>query len=426
MTVGKGRAMNDQSRKTFSRRDFGKVSAAAGVAILSSKGAAAKESSETLKVGLLGCGGRGNGAAAQMLQGNENVKLVALADIFQDKVDGTRKRFENHKDPSIQTKVAIEDDHCFVGPEAYKDFLKTGIDIVIEGTLPYSRSKHFEAAVDAKKHVFTEKPAGVDPAGIRQFIAASKKAEEMGLSIVAGTQRRHQQVYVETIDKIRNGAIGEIVAARAYWCGTLPFVRARRETWTTELEYRLRNWYSYCWACGDNIVEQHVHNLDVINWVKGGPPVSVFASGGRTWKPNEERFGDIYDHFSCDYEYADGTHMTSMSRHWDGAKGVFEEVVGTKGRSNCRDMGENGIDPYVQEHIDLVKSIRGEGPYLNEGVQLAHGTLTAIMGRMSAYTGKKLTWDEALNSDLSIVPEKLDFNLAYPVGPVPSPGAHKI
>ena len=418
--------MNEHTRKTMTRRDFGMISAAAGAAVLSSRGAAAKESSETLKVGLLGCGGRGNGATAQMLQGNERVKLVALADIFEDKVEAARKRFTNHSDPKVSTKVDIDDDHCFVGPEAYKAFLKTDIDIVIEGTLPYSRPKHIEAAVDAGKHIFSEKPAGVDPAGIRQFMAAAKKSEEKGLSFVAGTQRRHQKVYVETIEKIQNGAIGDIVAARAYWCGGLPFVHHRRETWTTELEYRLRNWYSYCWVCGDNIVEQHVHNLDVINWVKGGPPVSVFASGGRTWKPSEERFGDIYDHFSCDYEYADGTHMTSMSRHWDGDGGVFEEVVGTKGRSNCRDMGGNGIDPYVQEHIDLVKSITGEGPYLNEGVRVAESTLTAIMGRMSAYTGKRLTFEGALNSDLSIVPKELDFDLAYPLGPVPRPGAHKI
>ncbi len=418
--------MNDQSRKTITRRDFGKISAVAGAAVLTSRGAAAKDSAETLKVGLLGCGGRGSGAAAQMLQGNENVKLVALADIFEDKVDGARKRFENHKNPKVQTKVDIDDDHCFFGPEAYKAFLKTDIDIVIEGTLPYSRPKHLEAAVKAKKHIFTEKPAAVDPAGIRQFIAASEKAKELGLSIVAGTQRRHQKVYVETIEKIHDGAIGDIVAARAYWCDSLPFVRDRRDEWDTDLEYRIRNWYSYCWVCGDNIVEQHVHNLDVINWVKNGHPVNVFASGGRTWKPNEERFGDIYDHFSCDYEYADGTHMQSMSRHWLGDKGVFEEVVGTKGRSNCRDMGENGIDPYVQEHIDLVKSITGEGPYLNEGVRVAESTLTAIMGRMSAYTGEKLSWDEALNSDLSIVPDTLDFARSYPVGSVPAPGAHKI
>jgi len=417
--------MDKEFRKTMSRRDFGKLSAAAGVAVLSAgKTAQAATNSETLKVGLLGCGGRGSGAAAQMLEGNENVQLVALADLFKDKVDGRRKQFEEHGDDRVRTKVAIDDDHCFVGLDTYEKILETDVDIIIEGTLPYSRPKHIEAIINAKKHLFTEKPAAVDPVGIRRVIAASEKAKEMGLSIVAGTQRRHEKPYMETIKKIHDGAIGEIVSARAYWCGGLPFARERTAEWDTDLEYAIRNWYGLAWVAGDSIVEQHVHNLDVINWVMGGPPVSVFASGGRTWKPAEEKYGDIYDHFSCDYEYASGAHMTSLCRHWEGATGVFEEVTGTKGRSNCRDMGEGGINPYVQEHIDLVKSIRGTGPYLNEGVRVAHSTLTAIMGRMSAYTGELVTFEGALNSDLSIVPEPLEFGRAIPLGPVPSPGAH--
>jgi len=167
-----------------------------------------------------------------------------------------------------------------------------------------------------------------------------------------------------------------------------------------------------------------VHNLDVINWVMNDHPVRVFASGGRTWKPREEKYGDLYDHFSCDFEYANGVHMYSFSRHWNDVDGgVFEEVVGTRGRSNCKNMGERGKNPYVQEHIDLVKSILGTGPYLNEGVQVAESTLTAIMGRMSAYTGQRVTWDEAMQSDLSLVPEELSFDKVYPVGPIPSPGA---
>lgn len=417
--------MEKESKKTMSRRRFAKLSASAGVAILGAgKVARAETNSDTLKVGLLGCGNRGSGAARQMLQGNENVKLVALADLFKDKVDLRRKQYEEHSDERVSSKTDIDDDHCFVGFDAYKQILETDVDIIIEGTLPYSRPGHIEAIIDAKKHLFTEKPAAVDPVGIRKVIAASEKAKEMGLSIVAGTQRRHQKAYVETMKKIHDGEIGEIVAARAYWCDGLPFARERKPEWSRDLEYAIRNWYGLAWVAGDSIVEQHVHNLDVINWVMNGPPVSVFASGGRTWKPSEERYGDIYDHFSCDYEYASGAHMTSLSRHWKGARGVFEEVSGTKGRSNCHDMGEGGIDPYVQEHIDLVSSIRGTGPYLNEGVRVAHSTLTAIMGRMAAYTGEKIMWDDALNSDLSIVPEVLDFAREYPLGPVPSPGAH--
>ena len=418
--------MRERDGSTITRRHFAQLGAAAGFAILTSKRSVAETNEDTLRIGLLGCGNRGSGAARQMLEGNENVKLVAFADVFQDRVDLRRKQLENHPDPKIAAKVDTDDDHCFVGFDAYKRILETDIDILIEGTLPYSRPKHVEAAINAKKHVFTEKPAAVDPAGIRQFIAAAKKAEEYGLSIVAGTQRRHQKPYVETMKRIHDGAIGDIVAARAYWCGTLPFARERKAEWKSDLEYALRNWYGHNWVAGDSIVEQHVHNLDAINWAMNGHPLSVFASGGRTWKPDDAKYGDIYDHFSCDYEYAGGTHLMSLCRHWKGANGVFEEVTGTKGRSNCHDMneGDKGIDPYVQEHIDLVHSIRGTGPHLNEGVRVAESTLTAIMGRMSAYTGERLSWDDALNSDLSIVPSVLDWDAAYPVGPVPSPGAH--
>jgi predicted dehydrogenase len=411
--------------KGMTRRDFAKASAAAGFAILSSRTVGAATNSETLKVGLLGCGGRGTGAAQQMLQGNPNVKLIALADLFEDKVKSARSRISRNKDERVRSKCAVDDDHCFVGFDAYKKILKTDIDILLEGTLPYSRPKHIEAAVNAKKHIFTEKPAASDPVGIRQFIAAAKRAEELKLSFVAGTQRRHQKPYVETMKKLHDGAIGEILSARAYWCGGLPFVRERRSD-MSDVEYQIRNWINYCWTGGDNIVEQHVHNLDVINWVMDDHPVRVFASGGRAWKPSEEKYGDLYDHFSCDFEYANGVNMSSFSRHWNNVDGgVFEEVVGTKGKSNCHNLAgkEKGEDPYVQEHIDLVKSIRGTGPYLNEGVRVAESTLTAIMGRMSAYTGKRVTWDEAINSDLSIVPENLSFDIACPVGPIPSPGA---
>ncbi len=416
--------MSKGKKSGLTRRDFGKLSAAASFAIITAKSGVNAANSDTLKVGLLGCGGRGTGAARNHLDGTENTKLVALADVFPDRVEQARKRFEGIKEENIRKKVDISDDHCFSGLDAYKKLLETDVDIVIEGSLPYRRPLHIEAIVNAKKHLFTEKPAAVDPVGIRRVIAASEKAKDLGLTIVAGTQRRHQKEYVETIKKIHDGAIGDILSARAYWCGTLPFARERTPEWKSDLEYCIRNWYGFCWIAGDNIVEQHVHNLDVINWALNANPVSVFASGGRTWKPKEEKYGDIYDNFSCDYEYPNGVHMMSMSRHWKGADGVFEEVTGTKGKSDCRSLGTPGVDPYVQEHTDFVASIRGAGPKLNEGVQVAHSTLTAIMGRMSAYTGEKITWEQALNSDLSLVPDDLDFNKSYPADPVPSPGAH--
>lgn len=414
----------DKEQRGMTRRDFAKATAAASFAIIAGDAFAANGNSDTLKVGLLGCGNRGGGAAVNMLEGKNNVKLIAMADLFEDRLKTTREMIKNHKKEEVKNGYAVEDDHCFVGWDAYEKILKTDIDILIEGTLPYSRPKHIEAAVNAKKHIFAEKPSAVDPEGVRRVMAAAEKAKELKLSFVAGTQRRHQRDYIETIDKIHNGEIGDVLSLRAYWCGGLPFCHERKEGWS-DLEYRIRNWYGYCWVAGDNIVEQHVHNLDVCNWVMNSHPIRAYGMGGRTWKPKEEKYGDIYDHFAIDYEYENGVHMLSFSRHWNHTENdhVFEEAIGTKGKSNCTDKGEGGINSQVQEHIDLCKSIRGEGPYLNEGVQVAESTMTAIMGRMAAYTGLTQVWNKALDTDLKIVPEEFDFSNPYPVGPVPSPGA---
>jgi len=415
--------MNNKSTEGLSRRDFAKASAlAAGFAILSGKSGVAQDTVDTLKIGLIGCGGRGGGAVVNCLMGNDNVKFVGMADVFEDRLKARRDDLRNNKHPKVQPKIDIQDDMCFTGLEAYKQLLATDIDIVIHATPPYARPMHMEAIVEAGKHAFIEKPLSVDPTGIRRCIAAAKKAEEKKLVIVTGPQRRYQTSYMETVKKLQDGAVGEILAARAYWNGNLPFCNERKPEYN-DLEYRFRNWYNYIWTCGDNIVEQHVHNLDVINWVLGEHPVKVVASGGRAWKPAEERYGDIWDNFTCDFEYPSGLHLLSMSRHWNNSQNdVFEEVTGTKGKSSCHDMGRDASDPYVNEHIALLQSIRGEREYINQGVQTAESTMTAIMGRMAAYTGKLLTWDDALNADLSLVPAVLDFAQAYPVGPIPVPG----
>lgn len=406
----------------MSRRDFAKASALAGFSILAAGAARAQDSAEALKVGLIGCGGRGTGAAKNLIDGVDNVKITALADAFEDKARNCRHELEKLKDPKLKAKVAVTDEQVFVGMDAFDKLLKTDVQVVILATPPYARPVHFEAAINAGKHVFTEKPVAVDPVGIRRFMDAARKAEEKKLSVVAGTQRRHQAPYVETIKRIHDGEIGEILSGRAYWIGTLPFSHERDPKWS-DLEYRLRNWYNQIWTCGDNILEQHVHNLDVINWALKAHPERVVASGGRAWKPFEERYGDIWDNFTCDYEYPGGVHILSMSRHWENSKNdVFEEVTGTKGKSNCCNLGKEKSDPYVQEHIDLFASIRNTGPYLNEGVRVAESCLTAIMGRMAAYTGKEITWDDALKSDENLVPEVLDFAKAYPLGPIPVPG----
>lgn len=413
--------MNKNSENAVTRRDFAKASAlAAGFAILSSKSGVAENNSDTLKVGLIGCGGRGGGAAINCLTGNDNVKLVAMADVFEDSLKRRRADIENNR--RVAAKVDVQDDMCFSGLDAYQRLLETDVDLVLHATPPYARPMHFEAIVAAGKHAFIEKPMAVDPVGVRRCIAAANEAENKGLCIVCGTQRRHQTSYVETVKRLQDGEIGEIRAARAYWNGTLPFVHDRQPEWS-DLEYRLRNWYNYIWVCGDNIVEQHMHNLDVINWVLDAYPVKVVASGGRAWKPQEEKYGDLWDNFSCDFEYENGVHMLSMSRHWkNSANAVFEEVTGATGKSSCRDLARDDSDPYVNEIVALVQSIRGEAPYINEGVPISKSTLTAIMGRMAAYTGQEVTWEAAMNSDLSLVPAVLDFDREYPVGPIPTPG----
>jgi predicted dehydrogenase len=419
--------MSEKPASGLSRRTFAKAGAAASFAILSAKTGIAENNGETIKIGLIGCGGRGTGAAVDNLTGNTNMKLVAMADMFPDRLEASRKTLSAHNNPQVASQVDVADDMCFLGPDAYQELLKTDVDMIIHATTPYIRPKHIEAAVNAGKHIFTEKPIAVDPTGVRRFIAAAKLAEEKKLCLVTGLQRRHQKSYVDTMKQIQDGCLGELLTGRAYWCGTLPFAKPRQPEWS-DLETRLRNWYAHCWVCGDNIVEQHIHNLDIMNWAFGNP-VKVFASGGRAWKHLEdpETYGDLWDHFSCDFEYANGVHVLSMSRHWHSecTQDVSEHVVGTKGVSNCHDLGKDDQNPYVQEHIDLVKAIRGEAPYINEGVRTAESTLTAVMGRMSAYTGKAVTWDEAMNSPLSIVPEVLDLSKSYPVGPVPVPGPAK-
>ncbi len=406
----------------ISRRDFGKVSAAAGFAVLSARAARADTNVDTLKVGLIGCGGRGTGAAGDILTGNQNMQLIALADTFEDRLNNCRERLENHENPQVAGQVNVDDGHCFVGLDAYQRLLETDVDVVLQATPPYATARHIEAIIDAGKHIFSEKPIAVDPVGVRRVMAAADKAEEQGLSFVAGTQRRHAKEYVETIKQIQDGAIGEIVAMRAHWLGGIPFAHEREEGWS-ELEWRIRNWIPHNWTCGANIVEQHIHNLDVMNWVKGDHPAAVVASGGRAWMPETDQYGDIWDNFSCEYEYADGVRMYSFSRWWPrgGATSLLEEVMGSQGKSNCRDMAETGIEPMVQEHINLVNSIRNEGPYFNEGRQVAESTLTALMGRMSAYTGERVTWEDAMNSDLSLDPGELDWDREYPVPPIAVP-----
>ncbi|HXM41115.1 MAG TPA: Gfo/Idh/MocA family oxidoreductase [Bryobacteraceae bacterium] len=416
----------------ISRRSFLAKSTAAGVATAaftiirpeSVRGAG----NEKLKAGLIGCGGRGTEAAQQFLHGNENVELVAMGDIFEDHLEKSLGEIRDSKYTGVADKVRVDPDHHFIGFDAYKKVLASDIDVVLLATPPGYRPEHFVAAVEAKKHIFAEKPFGTDPVGVRKVMAASRKAEELKLTVMSGAQRRHQDGYVETRNKVRDGAIGDIVSAYGYWVGTPVIQQKERDPKWSDMVFQHRAWYSFVWLCGDQIVEQHLHNIDAINWFMGAHPVKVFASGGAAWRPRTELYGNIYDHIDADFTYANGVHMSSHCRQFRKPTytNVSELIVGTRGRTNCKDMGSTGgEDPYVQEHIALVKSIRGQGPYINDGMAVAESTMTCIMARESAYSGQEITWDEMMASPLDLQPKAFDYDIKLDVPPLPVPGEYK-
>ncbi len=320
----------------------------------------------------------------------------------------SQKDFDTYKD-----RIKVDPEHHFIGFDAYKKVLASDIDIVMLATPPGYRPQHFEAAVDAKKHVFCEKPFGVDPVGVQRFMRAAKKSEELKLTVMSGAQRRNAKDYMETVKKIQDGQIGDVVATYAYWVGTPVFpiksIADRKPNWG-EMAWQHRQWYSFVWICGDQIVEQHLHNIDVCNWVMGTHPTECVASGGAAWrKPNEdpEFYGNIYDHISADFVYPNGAHMSSYCRQYPrgSAQNISELIIGTKGRSNAHDLGSGtGQDvrtafqnqrenPYVREHTAMVASIRGDGPYVNHGHDgggdhhdLHHGPRGRLL-RAEAYLG---------------------------------------
>jgi predicted dehydrogenase len=404
-----------------------------------------------LRAGLVGCGGRGTQATIDMLTGNDNVELVAMADLFEDHLEGALK---NLRDPkylarhagitverdgqpketsaqdlvsSIQPRIKVTPDSHFVGFNAYQKLAQSDLDIVMLATPPGYRPVHFEAAIEAGKHVFTEKPIATDATGVRRFLAAGRKAAEKKLTVMSGAQRREDRPYVETVRRIHAGELGEIVALQAnYLSGPVMHVQARDARWG-DMEWEHRNWYSFLWLCGDQIVEQHFHNIDFMNWVMGGHPVSVVASGGAAWRPRAALYGNIYDHMSSDFVYPNGVHLTSYCRQYPNGthRNVSDMVVGTKGRSTGTDLGEKGISAYVQEHIEMVNSIQGRGPYVNQSVPIAESTLTCIMARESAYSGQAITWEQIVNSKQDLMPREFGYEMSMKPTALPVPGEYK-
>jgi myo-inositol 2-dehydrogenase / D-chiro-inositol 1-dehydrogenase len=387
-----------------------------------------------LRAGLVGTGARGTGAAINFISSGPDLEIIALADIFQDKIDACRERFASFDLP-------IPAENCFSGFDGYKKLMAMPeIDVVILATPPQFRPEHFLEAVKNNKHAFLEKPVAVDPVGIRSVLATAKKAEALGLCVTTGTQRRHQEDYIETYKQVANGAIGDVVAAKAFWNQDHVWFREREEGWD-DMTYMIRNWNNFCWLCGDHILDTHVHNIDVINWFMGKHPEKAIGYGGR----HRRVTGDQYDFFSIDFDYGNGISSHSMCRQIDScANGTGELVMGTEGYTNCQDTiwdhkgnikwqfeypkDEDGnptktlkIPSYVQEHMHLVYAIR-TGDYVNEAEQTAISTLTAIMGREAAYTGYMITWDNILKSDLDLGPGKIEFGPVDMKFETPVPG----
>ncbi len=418
------------------RREFLQTTALAATGTLLAAGGVHAAGSDQIKIGLIGCGNRGTGAAHNALVSAPNVVLWALGDAFEDQAKNGRNKLnkigkDDKKIAELGNKVDVSDDRVFVGLDAYKKVIDSGVNYLILATPPGFRPIHLEAGVAAGKNIFTEKPVGVDGPGIRKVLAAYEDALKKGLGIAAGTQRRHQHSYLETMKRIHAGEIGDLVGGRAYWNQGLLWAKPRQPSWS-DLEYQMRNWYNFVWTCGDHIVEQHVHNIDVMNWAFKDHPVKCVGMGGRS-RTNPD-YGHIFDFFAIDFTYPNNVHVLSMCRQISGcANRIGEDLVGTKGTCQVDSSTINGrrlvtraadrasADPYVQEHTDLIQSIRAGKP-INELKNVAESTLTAIMGRMSAYTGKEVSWEAALNSQLDTMPKNLSWDMKLDVPPVPVPG----
>ncbi len=417
------------------RRDFIKTSAAAGMAtLLSGSGTIFAQSPKKLRVALIGCGGRGTGALKDCMEAGKflglELEVVAAADWFKENADKAGKPY------------GVLESRCFSGADGYKKVLDTNADVVLMATPPNFRPVHFEAAVKAGKHVFMEKPVAVDPPGARRIIEAGELAKQKSLAVVAGTQRRHQAVYRRTQYAVAQGAVGKINGGCIWWCGGALWYQTRKQG-ESDADYMVRNWVSFTEMSGDHIIEQHVHNIDVANWFIGHQPKTALGFGGRA----RRKTGNQFDFFSVQYDYAEDLHIHSMCRQVDGCYNkVSEHFVGSEGsisgdgsitdsrkKIDTPDFPEHG-GPYVQEHIDLLKSILDEKP-LNEARNVAESTLTAIMGRISAYTGQVVRWSDLTESEnspwynLTLKPTAEDFEKGNVVAPkddvVTVPGSEK-
>lgn len=400
-----------------------------------------KQLDKKLKISVVGCGGRGTGAAVQALRADKNVELVALCDAFEDRLERSLNAIIDELDGEMDIKV--KDKNKFVGFDGYKKAIDLA-DVVILATPPGFRPQHFEYAVNKSKHIFMEKPVATDAAGVRRILESAKIVKEKKLNVVVGLQRRYQLSYLDILKQVRRGVAGKIISGTVKWNGHGVWVR-KREPQQSELEYQMRNWYYFNWLCGDHIVEQHIHNLDVANWFLDEHPISAQGMGGREVRKGIDH-GEIFDHHYVEFKYPSGAVIHSQCRHQPGTlRKVNEVLVGTKGVINLRNGGvvtindhngnllhkydpKNDISPYQIEHNKLFKSIRSGGQ-IDDTEYGATATMTAIMGRMATYSGKLIEWESAMNADEKLVPDNLSWGSTAPVLPdnqgkykVPIPG----
>ncbi|HNR36901.1 MAG TPA: Gfo/Idh/MocA family oxidoreductase [Candidatus Hydrogenedentes bacterium] len=429
-----------------SSRDFLKTSAVTGAAsLVAISHRAHAQGSDKVRVGLIGCGGRGTGAGIiDCAMSSPGIELVALGDLFQDRMDQAPELIKGNlakRQLPVDDIYKVTPEKMFVGFDAYQKVIDAGVDAVILTTPPFFRPEHFRAAVAAGKHCFVEKPIAVDPVGVRGFIETADKAKEKNLSVVAGTQMRRARHIMDAMKRMHDGEIGELVGGQCVrigdgmleWYGDLKQPKPDM----SEMEYQIRRWLFMTWLSGDFIVEMHVHNLDLMNWAFNAHPVQCIANGGRQVRTAPE-YGDVYDHFAAEFEYPNGVRVEYMGGQTDGVSTRNDmRYVGTKARAYV-DFGgayfEGGVnykydgpsmDPAVQEYADFIGSIRNNQP-INEGRQVAESTMTAIMARMSAYTGRAMKWDWVMNaSKLDLSPEKLELG-PHPLGPIPMPGVTKL
>ena len=437
-TVSSTNAQPPASRREFLKTTALATATFAAPAILPGKLFAA-ENQPTLRIGLIGCGGRGTGAAGNALRADANVELVALGDAFPEPIEKCLKTLR--AEAELAPKVKVTPEKCFTGLDAYLKVLESGVDVVLLATPPGFRPIHLKAAVAAGKHIFCEKPMAVDATGVRSVLASAAVAKQKNLSLVAGFCYRYNTGVRAFVEQIHAGAIGDIRAIHTTYNTAGVWSKSRKPEWT-DMEWQMRNWYYFTWLSGDHIVEQAVHNLDKMSWLmKDVPPLNCLAIGGRQARTGPE-FGHIYDHFGVVYEYANEVRAFHFCRqqagaaadnsdHVWGADGVghivraFNGPFVIKGKTNWRHHEEKMRDMYQNEHDELFASIRSGKP-INDGVWMAHSTLLAIMGRLAAYTGQVVTWEEGLNSLETLMPAKMAWDTPIAVPPVAIPGITKL